>query len=143
VDFGLNIALDYHEVGSLAGARVVLVRSKSDSRDNPNNPRALHVTTTLFKEKRIPILRPDGIMADIFTDRCLSFIIYQGLKRHLDAESQAPSGTSPEHYADQIRSSEHVLSCPTLTYKEFLLSCLILFFIFFPPRFEHVALELK
>jgi len=107
----------------------------------------LHVTTTPKKERkmrmRIPILRPDAIMADTFTDRCLSFIIYQDLKRHLDAESQAPSGTSPEHCADQIRSSGHVLSCPMLTHKEFLLPCLILFFIFSSPRFEQVTLELK
>jgi hypothetical protein len=92
---------------------------------------------------RIPILRPHAIMADTFTDRCLSFIIYQDLKRHLDAESQAPSGTSLEHYEDRMRGSEHVLSCPTLTHKEFLLPCLILFSIFFTFRFEHVALELK
>ena len=141
MDFGLNIASDYHEAGSLAGARVALVRSKSDSRDNPNNPRALHVTTTLFKEKRIPILRPDAIMADTFTDRCLSFVIYQDLKRHLDAESQAPSGTCPDQYADQIRSSEHVLSYPMFTHNALLLPCLIFFFIFPSPGLERVTLE--
>lgn len=33
---------------------------------------------------RILILRPDEIMANTFTDGCLSSIIYQDLKRHLN-----------------------------------------------------------
>jgi hypothetical protein len=53
---------------------------------------------------RIPILRPDAIMVDTFADKCLSFIIYPDLKRHLDAESQALSKTCPvRSYIMQIR----------------------------------------
>jgi hypothetical protein len=88
---------------------------------------------------RILILRPDEIMANAFTDGCLSSIIYQDLKRHLDERVKHLLGASPEHYADRIRSPERVLSCPILTQKVFLLPCLILFFIFSSPRFEHVT----